>query len=287
MRFRFIAAEKAQYPIALLCRCLRVSRSGFYAWAGRGPSQRARDDARLIAQLRLVHADSRQTYGRPRLCHALRDRGIAVSGKRVARLMRTAGIHARGRRRFVVTTDSRHHLAIAPNRVRRRFMPRRLNRVWAADMTACRLQHGWCYLAVVLDLASRRVIGWALRSTPVPELAIAALTPALSRVPHRATLLHHSDRGVSYASDRYRALLARYRITASMSRTGDCWDNAPVESFFSSFKAEASPDHPWLDHHAALTAIREYVDFYNHRRLHSTLNYQTPVAFEARMARAV
>lgn len=287
MRFCFIAAEKAQYPIALLCRCLRVSRSGFYAWVGRGPSNRVRDDARLIAQLRLVHADSRQTYGRPRLCRALRARGIAVSGKRVARLMRVAGLRARGRRRFVVTTDSRHHYAIAPNRVRRQFRPRRLNRVWAADMTACRLEHGWCYLAVVLDLASRRVIGWAVQRTPAPDLAIAALTPALSRVPARATLLHHSDRGIPYASDRFRAVLARAHITPSMSRTGDCWDNAPVESFFSSFKAEASPQHPWPDLHAATTAIGEYIDFYNHRRLHSTLDYRSPVAFEARMARAV
>jgi putative transposase len=287
MRFRFIAAEKAQYSVALLCRCLRVSRSGFYAWAERGPSQRSRDDARLIAQLRLAHADSRQTYGRPRLCRALRAQGIAVSGKRVARLMRMAGLRARGRRRFLVTTDSRHHFTIAPNRVRRRFHPRRLNCVWAADMTACRLQHGWCYLAVVLDLASRRLIGWAVGRTPAPDLAIAALRPALARVPHGAPLLHHSDRGLPYASARFRALLAAHRITPSMSRTGDCWDNAPVESFFSSFKAEASPEHPWPDLHAATTAIRDYVTFYNRRRLHSTLNYQSPVAFEARLARAV
>jgi putative transposase len=284
MRFRFIAAEKAQYPVSLLCRCLRVSRSGFYAWASRGPSERVRQDARLTAQLRLAHADSRQTYGRPRLCRALHDRGIAVSGKRVARLMRAAGLRARGRRRFLVTTNSRHNFAIAPNRLRRRFQPRRLNRVWAADMTACRLQHGWCYLAVVLDLASRRVIGWAVHRSPAPDLVIAALTPALPRVPAGASLLHHSDRGIQYASDRFRSLLARHRITPSMSRTGDCWDNAPVESFFSSFKAEASPDHPWVDLQAATTAIGDYVNFYNHRRLHSTLNYQSPVAFEARLA---
>jgi transposase InsO family protein len=287
MRFRFIAAEKAQYSVSLLCRCLRVSRSGFYAWAGRGPSARVQQDARLIAQLRLAHADSRQTYGRPRLCRALRNRGIAVSGKRVARLMRVAGLRARGRRRFIGTTNSRHNFAIAPNRVRRRFRPRRVNRVWAADMTACRLQHGWCYLAVVLDLASRRVIGWAVGRTPAPDLALAALRPALPRVPEHAPLLHHSDRGIPYASDRFRAFLARHRITPSMSRTGDCWDNAPVESFFSSFKAEASPEHPWPDLHAATTAIDEYVTFYNHRRLHSTLNYQSPAAFEARLARAV
>jgi putative transposase len=287
VKFRFIGAEKAQYPVSLLCRCLGVSRSGFYAWASRGPSARVQQDTRLIAQLRLAHADSRQTYGRPRLCRALRDRGIAVSGKRVARLMRAAGLRARGRRRFIVTTDSRHNFAIAPNRLRRRFRPRRLNRVWAADMTACRLQHGWCYLAVVLDLASRRVIGWAVQRTPAPDLVIAALTPALPRVPTGATLLHHSDRGIQYASDRFRAVLKRHRITPSMSRTGDCWDNAPVESFFSSFKAEASPAHPWADAHAATTAIRDYVHFYNHRRLHSTLNYQSPAAFEAGLQQAV
>jgi transposase InsO family protein len=286
MRFRFIAAEKAQYPVAWLCRCLQVSRSGFYDWARRGPSQHARDDARLLAQLRLAHADSRQTYGRPRLCRALRDRGIAVSGKRVARLMRVGGLRARGRRRFIATTDSRHHFAIAPNRVRRHFRPRSLNRVWAADMTACRLQQGWCYLAVVLDLASRRVIGWAIGRTPAPDLAIAALAPALPRVPREGRLLHHSDRGIPYASDRFRALLARHHITPSMSRTGDCWDNAPVESFFSSFKAEASAAAPWPDVHAATTAIREYVNFYNHRRLHSTLDYQTPAAFEAALIRS-
>jgi putative transposase len=201
--------------------------------------------------------------------------------------MRAAGLHARGRRRFIVTTQSRHHFAMAPNRVRRRFRPRRLNRVWAADMTACRLQYGWCYLAVVLDLASRRVVGWAVQRTAAPDLVIAALTPALPRVPPGATLLHHSDRGIQYASDRFRAVLARHRITPSMSRTGDCWDNAPVESFFSSFKAEASPDHPWTDLHAATAAIGDYMTFYNHRRLHSTLDYQSPVAFEERLALTV
>ena len=287
MRFRFVAAEKAQYSVSLLCRCVSVSRSGFYAWASRGPSARVQQDARLIAQRRLAHADSRQTYGRPRLCRTLRARGVAVSGKRVARLMRAAGLHARGRRRFIVTTQSRHNFAIAPNRVRRRFRPRRLNRVWAADMTACRLQYGWCYLAVVLDLASRRIVGWAVQRTAAPDLVIAALTPALPRVPPGATLLHHSDRGIQYASDRFRAVLARHRITPSMSRTGDCWDNAPVESFFSSFKAEASPDHPWTDLHAATAAIGDYMTFYNYRRLHSTLNYQSPVAFEERLAATV
>jgi putative transposase len=280
MKFRFITAEKAQYPVALLCRCLGVSRSGFYAWRRRRPSRRAEVDARLTAQLRVIHADSLQTYGRPRLCEALRARGIAVSGRRVARLMRAAGLWARGRRRFVVTTDSAHRWPVAPDRVRRRFAPRRLNRVWAADITACRTQHGWCYVAVILDLASRRIVGWAVRDTPTLDLVITALRQAVTRLRHPVPLIHHSDRGIQYASPRFRALLAQLGIRASMSRRANCWDNAVVESFFSSFKAEAIPDRPWADRAAAVAAIGEYVNFYNDRRLHSTLGYRSPNAFE-------
>jgi transposase InsO family protein len=261
MKFRFITAEKAHSPVALLCRCLGVSRSGFYAWRMRRPSPRAETDARLTAQLRVIHADSLQTYGRPRLCQALRARGIAVSGRRVARLMRAAGLWARGRRRFVVTTDSAHRWPIAPDRVRRRFTPRRLNRVWAADITACRTQHGWCYVAVILDLASRRIVGWAVRDTPTLDLVITALRQAVPRLRRPAPLIHHSDRGIQYASPRFRALLAHLGIRASMSRRANCWDNAVVESFFSSFKAEAIPDRPWADRAAAAAANRRVCRF--------------------------
>ena len=285
MRFRFIAAEKAHYPVGLLCRCLSVSRSGYYAWTTRPPSQRTEVDARLTAQLRLVHADSRQTYGRPRLCRALRARGIAVSGRRVARLMRAAGLWARGRRRFVVTTDSRHRWPIAPDRVQRRFHGRRLNRVWIADITACRTQHGWCYLAVLLDLASRRVVGWAVQRMPTVDLVSGPPPGAAARRP-TARLIHHSDRGIQYAHPRFRAHLARLGILASMSRRANCWDNAVAESFFSTFKAEGVPDQPWPDIHAAAAAIGAYVNFYNHRRLHSTLNYRSPSEFEREIAQA-
>jgi len=287
MRFQFIAADKARYPLRILCRCLAVSRSGYYAWANRGPSSRCVTDARLTAQLRLAHADSRQTYGRPRLYQALRARGIAVSPKRVARLMRAAGLRARGRRPFRVTTDSAHRLTIAPHRLRQRFGVHVVNRVWAADITACWTREGWCYLAVVLDLASRRVIGWAVRRAPTTELVTAALSIALPRLPRHATVLHHSDRGSQYASHQYRALLARHHITASMSRSGNCWDNAPVESFFSSLKAELLPERPWLDAHEAVGAIAGYLDFYNRRRLHSALDYRSPLDFEAARALVV
>jgi len=271
----------------LLCRCLQVSRSGYYAWAQRPPSQRVQTDARLTAQLRLVHADSGRRYGRPRLVRALRERGIQVSGKRVARLMRTAGLVARGRRRFRVTTDSRHQLPIAPNRLRQRFAVRRPNRVWGADITACWTRDGWCYLAIVLDLASRRVVGWAVRQVPTAQLVIAALECAVPRIPRGTRVLHHSDRGTQYASAQYQALLARHRIRVSMSRAGNCWDNAPVESFFSTFKAEVASERPWVDAHEATDVIAEYIDFYNRRRLHSSLDYRSPVDFEAALKAAV
>jgi putative transposase len=265
---------------------LDVSRSGYYASLCRPPSKRAATDARLTAQLRLAHADSRQTYGRPRLCRALRARGIAVSGKRIARLMRAAGLHARGRRRFVISTQSNHGERIAPHRLRRRFHQRKLNRVWAADITACWTREGWCYLAVILDLASRRVVGWAVRRAPGPELVIAALRVALPRLRGRPRLLHHSDRGIQYASQAYRSALARHRITASMSRRGNCWDNAPVESFFSTLKAEALPLQPWRDAYDATAALGEYILYYNDRRLHSALDYRSPSDFEVTRRRA-
>ena len=271
----------------LLCRCLAVSRSGYYAWTHRSPSARSVMDARLTAQLRLAHAESHQTYGRPRLCAALHARGIPVSGKRVARLMRAAGLYARGRRRFRVTTDSRHRLTIAPNRLRQRFTVSRIDTVWAADITACWTRDGWCYLAVILDLASRRVLGWAVRRGLTTELVTAALTHALPRIRRGTHVLHHSDRGSQYASHLYRALLAQHGIRASMSRSGNCWDNAPVESFFSTLKAEALPDRPWLDAHDAVGALAEYIDFYNRRRLHSSLNYRSPIDFETMITTAV
>jgi putative transposase len=283
MTFAFIAAEKADYPIQVLCQCLGVARSGYYAWAARGPSVRADVDQQLTRQLHLAHADSRGTYGRPRLHRVLQTRGIRVSAKRVARLMRAAGLVARGRRRYrLATTDSRHGSPIAPNRLHRRFRVTRLNAVWAADITGCPLQGGWCYLAVILDLASRRVVGWALQRTLDATVVTAALTRALiSRRPTRS-LLHHSDRGCQYASRAYRQQLAAAGIRVSMSRRGNCWDNAPVESFFSTLKTELLPVRPWEDYHVAQAAIADYIDtFYNRRRLHSSLGYLSPAAFEA------
>jgi transposase InsO family protein len=282
MRFAWIAAEKAGDPIGVLCRCLEVTRSGYYAWATRGASQHTAVDHQRTRQLRVAHADSRGTYGRPRLHQVLRARGIRVSAKRIARLMQAARLVARGRRRYRVTTDSAHAYPIASNRLRRRFRVTRLNAVWAADITACPTRGGWCYLAVILDLASRRVVGWAVQRTLDATVVTTALTRALiTRRPTRP-LLHHSDRGCQYASRAYRQQLKAAGLRVSMSRVGNCWDNAPVESFFKTLKTELLPVQPWADWHAASAAIRDYIDdFYNRRRLHSSLGYVSPAAFEA------
>jgi transposase InsO family protein len=285
VRFAFIAAEKARYPVRILCRCLGVTRSGFYAWARRRPSPRAVRDVQLIHRLRLVHALHRRTYGRPRLHRALRDEGVRISPKRVARLMRQAGLTAQGRRRFRVTTDSAHAWPVATNRLARDFAIGAPHRVWAADITALWTRAGWCYLAVVLDLGSRRIVGWALRASLETALVRTALHLALGRRP--APRLHHSDRGSQYASQDYRALLATHGVAVSMSRVGDCWDNAPVESFFSSFKAELVSGTRWTTLNDAHAAVADYVRFYNHQRLHSALGYRSPVQYEAGFAVAV
>jgi transposase InsO family protein len=283
--FGFISAEKAVYPIQTLCRCLGVTRSGYYAWRARPAAARHRRDAQLLRRLRLVHAESRGTYGRPRLHRALQAQGETVGAKRVARLMRHAGLMARGRRRYRVTTDSARAYPTAPNQLARRFTPRQLNRVWAADLTYCPTRAGWCYLAVILDLASRRVVGWSVSRQLTSDVAVAALRMALLRRRPRMRLLHHSDRGTQYAGHAYQQTLAAAGLRCSMSRRGNCWDNAPVESFFSTLKTELLPVRPWADHMEARRAIGEYIEaFYNRRRAHSALGFLSPVAYEARLS---
>jgi putative transposase len=220
------------------------------------------------------------------LRRALRLEGIRVGDRRVGRLMREGGLVARGRRRYRVTTDSRHNAPIARNHLARAFAVARPNRVWAGDLTAVWTAEGWLYLAVVLDLASRRVVGWAAQATMETSLPLAALRQALARRHIRRGLLHHSDRGVQYASARYQALLRDHGMRVSMSRTGNCWDNSVVESFFSTLKTELHP-MTWATRRDAQCAIADYIEgFYNCRRLHSTLDYRSPAAFEARFTAA-
>jgi putative transposase len=280
--FRLIDAEKATFPVRTLCRALDVSPSGYYAWRARRPSARAQQEVGLRHAIRVVHAESRGCYGSPRVHHAVRAHGYAVGRNRVIRLMQAEGLRARRRRRYRATTDSRHQWRVPADLVQRRFRPTRPNAVWAADLTYVPTATGWVYLAVILDLYSRRVVGWAVRSTLQTDVVRAALHLALGQRQPSPGLVHHSDRGVQYASADYQAILIAHGIRPSMSRPGDCWDNAVAESFFSTLKRELGSTR-WPSPSIATTAIAGYIDeFYNPRRLHSTLGYQSPIAFEAR-----
>lgn len=285
MKYACIREHEGAFTVVLMCRVLAVSRTGYYAWRGRTPSARAQTDTRLRVAIRAIHAASRQRYGRPRIHRELRAQAWRCSQKRVARLMRLEGLRGKRARRYRTTTQA-DGTPPAPNRLQRRFQVATPNQVWASDVTACRTAEGWLYLAVVLDLASRRVIGWAAGRTVGQELTLPALQQALRRRQPPAGLLHHSDRGMHYTATSYQRLLTRHGITASMSRRGDCWDNAVVESFFATLKTELVVDAQWRTRADAIAALRHYLDWYNHRRLHSTLNYQSPAAFERQLTAA-
>jgi putative transposase len=286
MRFAFIAAEKA-YPVSVLCRTLNVSRAGFYAWRDRSPSPRARADERLGLEIAAIHATSRQRYGSPRIHAELAEVGCRTSRKRVARLMRRRGLAARRRRRFRVTTDSRHAFPVAPNVLARQFVRRVPDTAWVTDITYIWTAEGWLYLAVILDLCSRLAVGWAMNERITDDLTLTALRMALARRRPPQGLLHHSDRGSQYASGDYRAALAAHGIVCSMSRRGDCWDNAVAESFFATLKAELVHEATWASRAAARTALFEYIEvFYNGQRRHSALGYLSPRAFELQYQQA-
>ena len=281
--YREIQQLAAAHPVAVLCPLLGVSRSGYYGWRGRAPSRRQSEDARLLVELQSAFEQSRRTYGRPRLQRALAARGHRHGERRIGRLMRAAGLRARVRRRFVPqTTQSRHDGPIAPNRLAQRAAPpTRPDEVWAVDMTYIETSEGWLFLAIVLDLHSRKVVGWAFARSLHTALPLAALRMAIhQRRPPRG-LLHHSDRGCQYASEEYRRLLHAHGLEPSMSRTGNPYDNACVESFFSTLKTECLHPHPAATRSETQALAFDYIEsFYNRTRLHSALGYQSPVDFE-------
>lgn len=281
MKFAFIDAEKAQHPVRTLCRVLEVSRSGFYAWKQREASARSRADALLLVEISAVHQRSRRTYGSPRVHADLRARGKRVGRKRVARLMRQHGLQARRKRRFRATTDSKHRFPVAGNELGRQFEVTAPNLVWVADITYVWTREGWLYLAVVLDLFARRVVGWAAGDRIDRRLTLAALEEALRTRKPVGGILHHSDQGSQYASDDYRAALAAHGMACSMSRKGDCWDNAVAESFFATLKAELVQDADYQTRAEAQRSIAEYIlDFYNTERRHSHNGYLSPLEYE-------
>jgi putative transposase len=265
-----------------MCTTLEVSRSGYYDWRRRHESVRSTANEALLVRIAAVHAASRGTYGSPRVTLELKEQGTRVGRHRVARLMRQVGLKGRQRRPFRIrTTDSNHDQPIAPNRMAAIAPPSCTNRVWVSDITYIQTDQGWLYLAGVLDRYSRRLVGWAMAETPDAALPVAALKMALARRQPGPGLLHHSDRGVQYASDAYRALLAANAITSSMSRKGNCYDNAYIESFWSTLKNELTYRRHFATRAQAKTEIFNYIEtFYNRIRRHSALGYKSPLAYE-------
>jgi len=283
MRFAFIQENQQEFPVELMCCVLQVSRSGYYAWLVRPKPDTELHRESLLLHIRDVHKESRERYGSPRVYRELKARGIRVCQNTVAKLMRRNGIYSKARKRFRVhTTDSKHSFPIAENVLDRQFQQDQPNTVWAADISYIRTDEGWLYLAVVIDLHSRRVVGWAAADHMRAELACEALLMAIERRQPEPNLLHHSDRGVQYASDAYQSLLAKHQMRPSMSRSGNCYDNAPMESFFATLKCELVYQEQFHTHQQARQALFEYIEaFYNPCRRHSSLNYLTPVQFEA------
>lgn len=285
MRYRFIRDHARQYPVTLLCYTLQVPRSGYYAWH-RGPdSARAQEDRRLREKIQTAFTNSYDTYGSPRIYKDLRKQGETCGRHRIARLMHEHGIVAKHRRKFCATTNSRHDLPVAANVLNRQFTPTAPNQAWVSDITYVSTSEGWLYLATVMDLAFRGIVGWAMATRIDRALVQAALTDALQRRHPAPGLLLHSDRGSQYASADYQAMLTQHGLIPSMSRKGNCWDNAPMESFYHSLKVEWLHGQTFRTRAEARQAIFTFIEvWYNRQRLHSALGYRSPDAYERLIA---
>jgi transposase InsO family protein len=283
VKYAFIRGQRNTHDIVRLCEVLGVSTSGYYNWIDRPESKRARDNRRLISQIRCHHQSSRQIYGSPRIHLDLVESGKCVGVNRVARLMRQANIQSKVAKKFVVTTESKHSMKPAPDRLKRSFRTEEQNVAWVSDTTFIPTRQGWLFLAVILDLFSRQVIGWAMSSRNDRNLVSDALTMAIWRRGQVKDVIVHSDRGATYASGEYQTLLKQYRLVCSMSRKGECLDNAVAESFFSSLKTELVDHEVYYTKQEAKQSLFEYIEvFYNRRRRHSYLGYISPVEYERR-----
>ena len=282
MTFRFIDEHHRRWPVTVMCETLHVSTAGYYAWRQRPTSARQRRRDELVTQIRAIHAEVKERYGSPRVHAELVSRGHGCCVNTVARLMREAGIAAKTAKKFRHTTDSDHGLPVAENVLDRQFSPEAPNESWVSDITYVPTREGWLYVAVVEDLFARLVVGWAMDARMTSRLVVEALGMAVQRRLPGAELLAHSDRGSQYASEHYRRLLSENSITCSMSRRANCWDNAPMESFFASLKKELVHHEDYRTREEAKASIFEYIEiFYNRQRRHSTLGFKTPTEFES------
>jgi len=281
VKYAWIDAQHGEYSVDEICRVLDVSASGYRSWKRGGKPQRQRlTDTQMLALIRSIHMEFKAAYGSPRMVRALRQRGFPASKERVERLMQENGIKAKHKRRFKVTTDSKHNLPIAPNLLDRNFTPDAPNQVWTSDITYLWTDEGWLYLAIVLDLFNREVVGWSCKPRMTADIVTDALTMAWFRRKPAAGLIHHSDRGSQYASHAFQAKLKEYGMACSMSRKGNCWDNAPSESWFGSFKNERVYGERFETRDEMKAMAFEYIEvFYNRKRMHSTLGYKSPAQF--------
>lgn len=282
MRYQFIADHREEFPVRRMCQLLNVSSSGYYAWRKRPASKREMANQQLVEEIKTVHEESYETYGSPRVYEELQENGVVCSENRVARLMREEGIQAKQSKRYKVTTKANKSHPVAPNLLDRDFTAETPNQKWTADITYIPTQEGWLYLAVIIDLFSRRIVGWSMSHRMTSQLVLDALNMALQQRRPEPGLLHHSDRGSQYTGNSYQKLLKDNLMLSSMSRTGNCYDNAPSESFFGTLKTELVHHRSYITRAEAKMDIFFYIEgFYNRRRRHSTLGYVSPDAFEA------
>ena len=284
MKYAFIKGHKNEFKVSRMCTVLAVSRSGYYHWVDRPESHRINEDRELLEQIRQVHIESRRAYGAVKTWRELRGRGIACGKHRVARLRREGGIQAQRRTRFRITVESRHTSPPAPNLLRRQFTVSAPNRVWVGDMTFVRIRGGFLYLAVLIDLYARNVVGWCMHDRPNLEVTMKALEMAIARRQPSPGLMHHTDQAPLYSAAPYRLLMQKQGMIASMSSRGNCYDNAVAESFFSNLKNELIHHCTFVSRETARAAIFDYIEvFYNRKRRHQTLGYLTPIHFEQRV----
>lgn len=281
MKYRFISDHREIFRVGRMCNILDVSRSGYYAWLRRPESLRKKENRKLAIKIKVIHGQKRKTYGSPRIHKELNENGVKCSRNRVARIMKQEGVRAIAPRKYKATTDSKHSLPVAPNFLKQDFDIKEPNKVWLADITYISTIEGWLYLAAIMDLGCRRIKGWSMSNRLTKELALDALKMAICNNPKSSGVIHHSDRGSQYASTDYQKLLKNNGLICSMSRKGNCWDNAPMESFFHTLKTEWVYRFKYNTRQEAKASLFEYIEiFYNRQRRHSALQYMNPCQYE-------